>query len=124
VFVIMGGTIFTPPLAALDPGRRHTAYVIELAKSLGYEVREQLIAREMLYVADEMFLTARRRKVTPVRSVDRVPVGSGRRGPITRAIQEEFSALRGRKPDRFGWLTPVHAEAPVADGISRSFDGR
>lgn len=125
VFVVMNGTVFTPPLAASILGGVTRACVIELAKSLGYEVREQLIAREMLYVADEMFLTGTAAEVSPVRSVDRVPVGSGRRGPITCAIQEEFfSITEGRKPDRFGWLTPVHAEAPVADGISRSFDGR
>ncbi len=125
VFLVMDGAIITPPLAASILGGVTRACVIALAESLGYTVREQTIAREMLYIADEMFFTGTAAEVTPVRSVDRVPVGAGARGPVTQRIQEAFFGITaGRQPDQFGWLTPVHAEAPVGEAIARSFEGR
>ena len=72
-----------------------------------------MIPREMLYIADEVFFTGTAAEITPLRSVDRITVGAGRRGPITKRLQEEFFAiLTGSKPDRHNWLTPV--AAPVA----------
>ncbi len=106
IFVIYRGEIFTPPVAAsaLMGITRH--YAITLAQDMGYRVREENIPREMLYVADEIFFTGTAAEITPVRSVDRVPIGNGGRGPITQRIQEEFFAIvSGEKPDRFGWLT-------------------
>ena len=79
------------------------------------QVVEQMIPREMLYVADEVFFSGTAAEVTPVRSVDKVPVGAGRRGPITARVMEEFfSIAEGRILDRHGWLTHVHrgASAP------------
>ena len=71
-------------------------------------MREQVIPREMLYIADEVFFSGTAAEVTPIRSIDRVQVGRGSRGPVTRVIQEEFFALTsGAKPDRHNWLTPV-----------------
>jgi branched-chain amino acid aminotransferase len=71
-------------------------------------VREQNIPREMLYMADELFLTGTASEVTPVRSVDRITVGDGKRGPITKHLQQEFLAIaKGQAPDTFGWLTNV-----------------
>jgi branched-chain amino acid aminotransferase len=68
----------------------------------------------MLYIADEVFFTGTAAEITPIRSVDRIPVGEGRRGPMTERLQKEFFALiNGTKPDRFGWLTPVGARQPV-----------
>ena len=68
----------------------------------------------MLYIADEVFFTGTAAEITPIRSVDRIQVGTGRRGPITEAIQREFFAIvNGTKPDRFGWLTPVPVSAAV-----------
>ncbi len=111
IFLIVEGTIYTPPLGASILGGVTRQYAIQIARDLGYEVREQLIAREMLYIADEMFMTGTAAEISPVRSVDRVPVGSGKRGPITERIQQEFFGITsGELPDRFHWLTPVHVE--------------
>jgi branched-chain amino acid aminotransferase len=72
------------------------------------------VPREMLYIADEVFFTGTAAEITPIRSVDRIPVGKGHRGPITERLQKEFFALiNGASPDRHGWLSPVHARQPV-----------
>jgi len=108
LFLIRDGIIYTPPVtAALLPGITRDA-VITLAQQLGYEVREQNLPREMLYLADELFFTGTAAEVTPIRSVDKLPVGSGKRGPITTAIQKAFFGLfSGETEDRWGWLTPA-----------------
>ena len=109
IFVVYDGVIYTPPLSASILGGITRRYVITLAHDLGYEVREQNIPREMLYAADEVFFTGTAAEITPVKTIDGLPVGSGTRGPITKALQEEFFALaQGKKPDRHGWLTPVN----------------
>ena len=115
LFIIIGGRIITPPAAAsiLMGITRDTA--ITLARALGYEVVEQPIAREMLYAADEIFLTGTAAEITPVRSVDRIPVGVVRKGgagagPVTQAIQSAFFGLfSGETEDKWGWLDPVDA---------------
>jgi branched-chain amino acid aminotransferase len=82
--------------------------VITLARDLGIRVREELVTREMLYLCDELFMTGTAAEVTPVRSVDRIAVGDGRRGPVTERLQEEFFGIvTGEIPDRHGWLTKV-----------------
>ena len=108
LFLIRDGVIYTPPVtAALLPGITRDA-VITLAQQLGYQVREQNLPREMLYLADELFFTGTAAEVTPIRSVDKLPVGSGKRGPITTAVQKAFFGLfSGETEDRWGWLTPV-----------------
>lgn len=113
LFVVRDGVVYTPPLtAALLPGVTRDA-VITLARDLGYDVREQALPREMLYVADELFFTGTAAEVTPIRSVDRTTVGSGKRGPVTAAIQEAFFALvHGQAGDRWGWLEPVAGRVP------------
>ncbi|MCS6889629.1 MAG: aminotransferase class IV, partial [Chloroflexus sp.] len=79
--------------------------VMTLLRDMGIEVREQVLPREMLYIADELFFTGTAAEVTPIRSVDRIPVGAGRRGPITAAVQEAFFGIvQGERPDRYGWL--------------------
>ena len=108
LFIIRDGVLHTPGLAhsVLNGITRDT--VIRLARGLGYEVRETSIPREMLYIADEIFMTGTAAEVTPVRSVDRIEVGTGKRGPITKAIQEAFFGLfTGKTPDPHGWLQPV-----------------
>lgn len=108
VFVVYRGAIYTPPIGASILQGVNRSFAMTLARDLGYEMREQMIPREMLYVADEIFFTGTAAEITPIRSVDRVQVGSGRRGPITQKLQEEFFALAtGQKPDRYGWLTYV-----------------
>jgi len=110
IFLVFDDVLYTPPLAASILGGVTRACVAELARDLGYEVREQMIAREMLYIADEMFFTGTAAEITPVRSVDRLPVGQGTRGPITERLQREFFDMTaGRSPDRFGWMTPVRS---------------
>jgi branched-chain amino acid aminotransferase len=108
VFVVRDGRILTPPLgASVLPGiTRQT--VMTLAGSLGIQVVETPVPREMLYIADEVFFTGTAAEVTPIRSVDRIVIGKGQRGPVTEQLQREFFAIvEGTKEDRFGWLTPV-----------------
>ena len=82
--------------------------VVVLARDLGYEVREQDVPREMLYVADELFFTGTAAEVTPIRSVDKIKIGSGKRGPVSAAIQQRFfDYVNGVVPDTHGWLVPV-----------------
>ena len=88
---------------------------MRLARDLGYEVREQFIPREMLYIADELFFTGTAAEITPIRSVDRIQVGDGKPGPITRAIQEQYMGIAaGQIEDRYGWLTLAADAVPTA----------
>jgi branched-chain amino acid aminotransferase len=109
LFVIRDGVIFTPPFtAAILPGITRDA-VTTLARGLGYEVREQNLPREALYLADELFFTGTAAEVTPIRSVDGLTIGIGKRGPITTAIQQAFFGLfSGETEDRWGWLEYVN----------------
>jgi branched-chain amino acid aminotransferase len=114
IFVIKDGKIYTPPLTAAVLGGITRASVTTLAMELGYEIIEMNIPREMLYLADEIFFTGTAAEVTPIRSIDRIQIGPGHRGPITEALQREFFAIvNGTKPDRHGWLAPV----PVSAGV-------
>lgn len=108
IFVILDDVIYTPGAwSSILMGITRDS-VLKIIDDFGYEVRFQPVAREMLYMADEIFFTGTAAEVTPVRSVDRLPVGSGSRGPITERIQQEFFDLTsGEKPDRHGWLTHV-----------------
>jgi branched-chain amino acid aminotransferase len=105
LFVIRDGLIFTPPFtAALLPGITRDS-VMTLARQLGYEVREQNMPRESLYLADELFFTGTAAEVSPIRSVDGITIGAGKRGPITTAVQKAFFGLfNGETEDRWGWL--------------------
>jgi len=112
LFAVRDGVLYTSPISAgiLQGITRDT--VIQLGRDLGHEVREQNLPREMLYVADELFFCGTAVEITPVRSVDRLPVGSGEPGPVTRALQSEFLGIaKGRLSDRHGWLTPVPVPA-------------
>jgi branched-chain amino acid aminotransferase len=108
IFVVRDGKLHTPPLgASVLPGITRDS-VIQLAHGLGIPVIETLVPREMLYIADEVFFTGTAAELTPVRSIDRITVGAGKRGPITEKLQAEFFAIvEGHQPDRHGWLTPV-----------------
>jgi branched-chain amino acid aminotransferase len=114
IFLVYGGRILTPPLAGtILPGITRDS-ISTIARDAGYTVVETAIAREMLYIADEVFFTGTAAEVTPIRSVDRIPVGSGRRGPVTERIQKDFfGLLSGDLEDRYGWLTPVPVESTV-----------
>ena len=87
--------------------------VITLAERWAIRSSKRLIPREMLYIADEVFFSGTAAEISPIRSVDRIPVGAGKRGPITEKLQKEFFAIvEGKSPDKFDWLTPV--PQPVA----------
>ena len=109
LFIVSEGIIFTPPIGNSVLWGITRDSVITIARELGFEVREQTLPREMLYMADE---------VTPIRSVDRVKIGRGRRGPITEAIQQGFfQIVRGEVEDTHGWLQYVHE--PATSGVAK-----
>jgi branched-chain amino acid aminotransferase len=114
IFLIYKGDIYTPPLANSILGGITRNCATTIAQELGYTVKEMVIPREMLYLADEIFFTGTAAEITPVRSVDRMLVGTGSRGPITKAIQDVFFGIvRGDLPDKWNWLTPVSLAEPV-----------
>jgi branched-chain amino acid aminotransferase len=108
IFVVRNGEIYTPPLSAsILPGITREM-VIEISGDLGYRVSQENIPREMLYIADEVFFVGTAVEITPIRSVDKITIGSGRRGPVTEAIQTRFlGTIKGELPDTHGWLTYV-----------------
>jgi branched-chain amino acid aminotransferase len=108
LFIVRDGTLITPPLGFSILGGLTRGAVITLAKDLGIPVAEQAIPRELLYISDEVFFTGTAAEITPIRSIDRLTIGAGRRGPITERLQVEFFGItEGEIPDRHGWLTPV-----------------
>ncbi|MGY4706945.1 branched-chain amino acid transaminase [Candidatus Bipolaricaulota sp. J31] len=108
LFIVQDEVLYTPPLSSSILGGVTRRCVMALAEDLGIPVREEPISRERLYLADEAFFTGTAAEITPIRSVDGIPVGEGKRGPITAKLQEEFFGIvRGEIPDRHGWLTPV-----------------
>jgi branched-chain amino acid aminotransferase len=111
VFVVSKGTIYTSPInGTLLPGITRDA-IITIARELGISVVEQAVPRESLYVADEVFLTGTAPEGAPVRSLDKITIGSGKRGPITQQIQSKFlDIVHGKSEDAHGWLTVVKAE--------------
>jgi branched-chain amino acid aminotransferase len=123
IFVVHGGTLYTPPLvSSVLPGITRDT-VVTLARRQGIAVVEQALPRELLYVADEVFFTGTAAEITPVRSVDRVTVGRGARGPVTEALQRAFfDVVQCRVPDEFGWLTFVREDV-VAMPARRSSAG-
>lgn len=115
IFVIRDGRIFTPSMGSSILSGITRASIIQIAKEFGYEVVETTVPREMLYLADEVFFTGTAAEVTPIRSIDKITIGSGRRGPVTEKIQKEFFAyINGEIPDRYNWLTPVYTEAQLS----------
>jgi len=116
IFLVNGGKLITPPLgASILPGITRDS-VIQIARELGIEVIESTVQRAALYLADELFFTGTAAEITPIRSVDRITVGSGRRGDVTKLLQEEFfKILDATRPSPNGaeWLTFVNASAAV-----------
>lgn len=115
LFVVQNGTLYTSPVdGTLLPGITRLT-VIALAQEMGIPVREQSMPREMAYTADELFVCGTASEVTPVRSVDKIPVGTGKVGPITRQIQRAYlQTVKGETPDTHNWLTFVRAERASA----------
>jgi len=118
VFVVRNGVLQTAPLGnSVLPGITRDS-VLKLARELGIPVLEAGIPREMLYISDEVFFTGTAAELTPIRSVDRITVGKGNVGPVTRELQREFFAIvQGQKPDRFNWLKPVAVASKQPVGV-------
>jgi branched-chain amino acid aminotransferase len=111
IFIVRDGVVTTPPLASSILGGITRDSIITLAKDLGYTVHESVLPREALYIADEVFFVGTAAEVTPVRSIDKITIGSGRRGPVTEALQRAFfDVINGDVPDTHGWLTYVYEE--------------
>lgn len=108
IFIVINGEIHTPPLSSsILPGITRDT-VICMAKDLGFTLVEETIPREILYIAEEVFFTGSAAEITPIRSVDKITVGNGKRGPVVKRLQDEFSAyINGEKKDKYRWLTYV-----------------
>jgi branched-chain amino acid aminotransferase len=105
VFLVRDGRVLTPPFTSSILGGITRDCVVKLCGEMGIEVLQQAVPREMLYVADEVFFSGTAAEVTPIRSVDRMKVGNGGRGPITERIQRAFfDIVEGKAEDRFEWL--------------------
>ena len=120
VFVVRDRVIYTPPIGNSVLVGITRDSVITIARDLGFEVREQTLPREILYIADEVFFVGTAVEVTPIKTVDRVTIGPGRRGPVTQAIQQRFFAIvKGEAPDPYGWLQYVHAPEAATSGTAK-----
>jgi branched-chain amino acid aminotransferase len=116
ICLVREGMLLTPQLdGTFLPGITRDA-VLRLARDEGIEVREQPIPREMVYIADEAFFTGTAAEITPIKSVDRIDVGEGKVGPITKLIQDKLLGIaRGKYPDPYGWRHAVRQTADVGD---------
>jgi len=125
IFIVKDGALYTPPLSAsILPGITRDM-IMQVAHDLGYRVTQENIPREMLYIADEVFFVGTAVEITPVRSVDKIVVGSGRRGPITEAIQRRFLGIvSGEQPDTHHWLTPVSGSSTGREAIAAGAKAR
>jgi len=114
IFVVRDGKIITPPLgASVLPGITRDS-ILTLARELNIPVVESILPRELLYIADEVFFSGTAAEITPIRSIDRITIGKGRRGPVAEKLQQEFfGIINGLTPDLHGWLSPVHAAQPA-----------
>jgi branched-chain amino acid aminotransferase len=107
IFVVRNGKIFTPPTTTILEGITRDA-VITLARDLGFEVSEQMISRDQLYIADEVFVCGTAAECIALREIDFRTIGSGTMGPVTRQIQQAFhAAVRGQTAKYAEWLAPV-----------------
>jgi branched-chain amino acid aminotransferase len=108
LFLVIDGSVLTPPLSSsVLPGITRDS-VMTLFRDMGVRVAEETIPREMLYVADEVFFTGSAAEITPIRSIDKITIGSGRRGPLTEKVQKAFfEVIDGKRADTRGWLTII-----------------
>ena len=108
LFLVKKGVLYTPPTGAAILAGITRDSILQLGRQLGYEVREQALPREALYVCDEAFFTGTACEITPIRSIDGLQIGNGGRGPITAEIQDAFFGLfNGSTHDAWGWLEHV-----------------
>lgn len=108
LFLVYDGQVYTPQISnSILPGITRRS-IIHFAKELGYEVHETNIMREMLYISDEVFFSGTAAEITPIRSVDKIVIGSGQPGKITKQLQESFFEITGKGNDKYGWLTFIN----------------
>jgi branched-chain amino acid aminotransferase len=121
LFLVRDKVLYTPPLsAAVLPGITRDT-IMTLARDLGFTVLEEQLPREMLYIADEAFFVGTAAEITPIRSVDKIRIGQGRRGPIAETLQTAFfNMINGETPDRHGWLTYVYPGEPLQETAAGS----
>jgi branched-chain amino acid aminotransferase len=120
IFLVRNGVLYTPPLSACILAGITRDSIATLAHDQGIEVREETIPREMLYIADEVFFTGTAAEITPITSIDRLPVGNGSVGPMTRKLQAAFfDVIEGRSSDRHGWLFPITVGAGKVQRAAR-----
>jgi len=118
LFLVRGGVLYTTPLANSVLNGITRSSILTIARQLGIDVVEQALPRELLYISDEAFFTGTAAEVTHLRSVDRILVGDGTMGPVTKALHDEFFGIvNGTKPDRHGWLTPVNVKVAEPVGV-------
>jgi branched-chain amino acid aminotransferase len=111
IFLVRDRILYTPTIGSSILGGITRDCIMTLARDLGYTVTETVIPREALYIADEVFVVGTAAEVTPIRSIDKIKIGAGRRGPVTEALQRAFfDVINGETPDTHGWLTYVYAE--------------
>jgi branched-chain amino acid aminotransferase len=126
IFLVQDGVICTPPLGSSILGGITRDCIVTLARDLGFTVTESIVPREALYIADEVFCVGTAAEVTPIRSIDKIKIGTGRRGPVTEALQRAFfDVINGDVPDTHGWLTYVYPDEavfrePVKAGAAKS----
>jgi branched-chain amino acid aminotransferase len=115
LFLVRDGVLYTSTIGASILQGITRASVMQIAEDLGIAVRESPIPREMLYIADEVFFCGTAAELTPIRSIDRITIGEGKRGPVTRRIQERYLGIAtGKLADEHGWRTPVPSPAAAA----------
>jgi branched-chain amino acid aminotransferase len=111
IFLVRDGTLHTPPIGSSILGGITRDSIVTIARDLGFAVVETVLPRELLYIADEVFLVGTAVEVTPIRSIDKIPIGNGRRGPVTEAVQRRFfDVINGETPDDHGWLAYVYPD--------------
>jgi branched-chain amino acid aminotransferase len=105
IFMVKENVIYTPSISSSILNGITRDSIITIAKDLGYEIIQEKIPRELLYIADELFYTGTAAEITPIRTVDGISVGDGKVGPVTKSIQDEFfNVVKGRSDDKYGWL--------------------
>jgi branched-chain amino acid aminotransferase len=118
LFVVRKGKLMTPPLGnSVLPGITRVS-ILALAEDIGLPVVEQMIPREMLYIADEVFFCGTASEITPIKSIDKIAVADGKTGPVTLSLQREFFGIvNGTMKDRHNWFTQVPVKAKQAVGV-------
>jgi branched-chain amino acid aminotransferase len=125
IFTVRQGVITTPPVASSILSGITRDSILTIARDLGFAVEQAAIPREALYIADEVFVVGTAAEVTPIRSIDKIQIGAGRRGPVTDALQRAFfDIINGEVPDAHGWLTYVYPEEATLRSDRRAVETR